>query len=412
MKTKILIVVIAISSIFTACTRPDTSSASSQLDTLNAKLDELKKSEGFDKREEIFDYQLDTNATNEVVFSVRTTDESFSQKAVAIAKSMGIEQSNITQLPDDPQLLDTPFGVVSQSVANMRVGQSRTKGMATQTLMGMQLELLEVDEEGFWHRVRNAQGYIAWIPKPSFEYLSRQQADSLRSLPKVMVTAHTTFAYQVDNSQRVVTDLVYGNVLTLVKKGQEWTEIMIPGGRRALVASSEIMPLEMWQQKVHFDPQHLVDFAYTFNGQPYLWGGNSLKGVDCSGFSGAVYYSMGQFLPRDASQQIKQGDEVNYTIETVSIDGETFSKMVTDELEVGDLLFFGNKEKGSVTHVGIWIGNDEYIHSSGRVHVSSVDPARENYKGYLVETLVGVRRIYKSENLEKTIDLTATHIWY
>lgn len=404
---KLFIVIVLCS--FAACTNQSDSSA---IDRLDEKLSELKKSEGFDSREEVFEYQFDTLSGDEVIFSVRTTDDEFSKKALELAKKEGFTSAAIKMLPADSRLLATPYGVVSQSVANMRVGKSRTRGMATQTLMGMQLELLEVDEEGFWHLVRNAQGYIAWIPKPSFEYLTKEQADSLRKLPKVMVTATTTFAYETDKGSRVVTDLVHGNVLTLVQETQEFTEVMIPGGRKAFLKSSEVMPLEDWQQATRFDKDQLVDFAFNFNGQPYLWGGNSLKGVDCSGFSGAVYYSQGLYLPRDASQQYKQGDEIEYSVEEVEVDGKKYNKMIADKLEVGDLLFFGNKEKGSVTHVGVWIGNGEYIHSSGRVHVTSVDPASEKYEGHLVDKLVGVRRINGSSNLGKTTDLTATSIWY
>lgn len=403
---------LAVLSLLLACSPEGSRPGTAPLANLEEKLSALKKAEGFDGREEILDYRLDTIAGDEVVFTIHTTDEALSKKAVELAKAEGFPKSEILTLPIDAQLLATPYGVVSQSVANMRVGQGRSTGMATQTLMGQQMELLEVDDEGFWHRVRTAQGYIAWIPKPSFEYLTQDQADSLRALPKVMVTATTTFAYEVDNTNRVVTDLVNGNVLTLVTAGSTYTEVMIPGGRSALVKSSEVTPLEQWQQQTQFDPKHLVDFAYNFNGQPYLWGGNSLKGVDCSGFTGAVYYSMGIFLPRDASQQVKQGDDVAYDVEEVEIDGKSYSKMIADNLEVGDLLFFGNKERGRVTHVGIWIGNDEFIHSSGRVHVTSVDPAQERYEVNYVERLMGVKRINGSSNLDKTQDLTTTNIWF
>jgi len=402
---------VAIFVCFVSCSPKGNAPVETGLEALDQKLSELKKAEGFDSRENVFDYRLDTNASKEVTFTIHTTDESLSKKAAALAKEEGILKSEILTLPIDSQLLATPYGVVSQSVANMRVGQGRSTGMATQTLMGMQVELLEVDDEGFWHLARSAQGYIAWLPKPSFEYLTKAQADSLRALPKVMVTATTTFAYEVDNRDRVVTDLVNGNVLTLVKPGPSFTEVMIPGCRSALVKSSEVISLNKWQQAAKFDPEHLVDFAYNFNGQPYLWGGNSLKGVDCSGFSGAVYYSMGLFLPRDASQQVKQGDEVPYSVEEVEVDGTTYLTMTTDNLEVGDLLFFGNKS-GRVTHVGIWIGNDEFIHSSGRVHVTSVDPTQERYEDNYMNRLVGVRRINGSDNLDKTIDLTATNVWY
>jgi cell wall-associated NlpC family hydrolase len=413
MKKSLLILILIISQLLIACSleTPPVEKVDLQL-ILDQKLSELQNTEGFDHRENIFNYQLDTNATGEIIFSVRTTDERFSRKAIELAKQIGFERSELLNLPIDQRLISTPYGVISQSVANMRVGQSRTKGMATQTLMGMQLELLEVDEEGFWHKARNAQGYIGWIPKPSFEYLSQGQADSLRSLPKVMVTAATTFAYDVDNNRRVVTDLVYGNVLTLIKNGNNYTEVMIPDGRRAIVNSSEVTSLKEWQQQAKFDTRHLVDFAYGFNGQPYLWGGNSLKGVDCSGFSSAVYYSMGMFLPRDASQQIKQGTEIAYSLTNKDIKGTSYPSISTENLEVGDLLFFGDQAKGKVTHVAIWIGNDEFIHSSGRVHVTSIDPSQPHYKAHLIETLLGVRRIAGSENLDKTTDLTATSIWF
>ena len=405
--------IIALLGLIISCSQEtSTTSQSSEPEALNTQIEALKNAAGFDKREDVFEYQLDTTAENKVLFTVLTTHPGLYEKAVELAREKRFSKSEIITLPDDPQLQATPYGVVSQSVANMRVGQSRAKGMATQTLMGQELKLLQVDEDGFWHQVRSAQGYIAWIPKPSFEYLTQAQADSLRALPKVMVTAHTTFAYEPDNKKRVVTDLVYGNVLTLIKKGRKYTEVMIPGGRSALVKSSEVQSLDDWQQQAKFDEAHLIDFAYNFNGQPYLWGGNSMKGVDCSGFSGAVYYSMGMFLPRDASQQVKQGDDVPYTVKAVEVNGTSYQTMETDELKVGDLLFFGNKDKGSVTHVGIWIGNDEFIHSSGRVHVTSVDPTRDNYEDNYVERLVGVKRIHGSNNLDKTTDLTKTNIWY
>ncbi|MCK5824806.1 MAG: C40 family peptidase [Ichthyobacteriaceae bacterium] len=394
---------------FVACTN-QTKTVVNTNDALKSSIDSLKKAVKFDKRENIFDYKIDTNSAKELVFSVKTTDANFTAQAVELAKKQGFSKSEVITLPVDSQLVATPYAVVTQSVANMRVGKSRAKGMATQTLMGMQMELLEKD--GQWHKVKNAQGYIAWIPKPSFQYLTKAEADSLKALPKVMVTANTTFAYNVENNKQVVTDLVYGNVLTLEKKGKKYTTVTIPGGRKAVVKTSELTPLKEWQANAKFNKQHVIDYGYNFNGQPYLWGGNSFKGIDCSGFSGAVYYSMGVFLPRDASQQIKQGDEIEYSVEKVNVNGKEHSKLVADKLEVGDLLFFGNKKRGSVTHVAVWIGNNEYLHSSGKVHVTSVDPTKDNYKEYLVDILVGVRRINGSKNLDKSIDLTKSSIWY
>lgn len=82
-----------------------------------------------------------------------------------------------------------------------------------------------------------------------------------------------------------------------------------------------------------------------------------------------------------------------YSVEEVAIDGTSYSKMITDNLEVGDLLFFGKRERVRVTHVGLWIRNNEFIHSSGRVHVTSVDPTSERYEVNYIERLMGIKRI-------------------
>ena len=97
--------------------------------------------------------------------------------------------------------------------------------------------------------------------------------------------------------------------------------------------------------------------ALTYMGIPYLWGGSSVKGVDCSGFVQSVFFRNGIILARDASLQALHGLPVDIS------DG-------FNRLKKGDLLFFGSKENGDshVTHVALYLGNNEYINSSGRVH--------------------------------------------
>jgi len=390
---RLFISIVMLSGLF-SCSNSDVSVKN----RLEVSIDSLKKADNFDKSEEILDWSLDTLENNKIVFTVKTTDKEIAKKAVEIAK----EYKLVTVIKNLPtgELAKTPYAIVNTSIANMRVKPSRSAGMATQVIMGMKLQLL--DNKGKWYRAKTPQGYIAWIVKSSFEFLTVEQADKFNNLQKAMITTSTTFAYNIDDHTQVESDLVYGNVVVLDKFGKDFTKIILPGNRNAVVKTEDITELYLWQKEASFDKNKLINMAYQYMGQPYLWGGNSFKGNDCSGYSAAIYYSLGVLLPRDAYQQAKQGDRVDYKV------GE---KDGFKNLEVGDLLFFGGKR---VTHVAVWLGNNEYTHNSsgyGRVYVSSVDPKANNYSQSLVDILLDVRRINGSENLDKTIDLRYKSIW-
>ena len=147
-------------------------------------------------------------------------------------------------------------------------------------------------------------------------------------------------------------------------------QVKYPDGRLAFVKKEEAQTYNSWLAALNPTEESLVATSKQLMGLPYLWGGTSSKGVDCSGFTKTIYFLNGMVLPRDASQQVHAGAIIDKD--------KDFSK-----LAVGDLLFFGRQATDStkqrVVHVGMWIGNNQFIHSSGRVHISSMDKEAINF---------------------------------
>src|SRR5690606_18955176 len=133
----------------------------------------------------------------------------------------------------------------------------------------------------------------------------------------------------------------------------------------------------------------------------YLWGGTSSKGVDCSGFTKNIYFLNGMVIPRDASQQIATGEEVDSTKDF-------------ENLNPGDLLFFVRPAtattKERVVHVGMWIGNNEFIHASGDVHISSMDKNAPNYDRYNYDRYLRSQRLLNVRD-NALVDLSKENIF-
>ena len=106
----------------------------------------------------------------------------------------------------------------------------------------------------------------------------------------------------------------------------------------------------------NFSGSHIIENAVKFLNAPYLWGGRTPFGIDCSGFVQIVCRLVGVSLKRDAYQQAQQGTMV----------------LSFDEVRKGDLIFFG-REQGKITHVGIALGNNKIIHASGKVRINKMD---------------------------------------
>ncbi|HMR19713.1 MAG TPA: NlpC/P60 family protein [Sphingobacterium sp.] len=299
-------------------------------------------------------------------------------------------------LPDS-SVADTRFGVINLSVANLRTEPSHAAEMATQLLLGTAVDILETRSSDY--RVRTPEGYIAWVPKHSATAMNEKDFADWKSTKKIIYTNEFGKSYsKADPTSQRVSDLVFGNVLIAEAVTDNFYKVRYPDGRKAYIPSNEGQSFESWMNSRQLTTANILQSAKTMLGLPYLWGGTSVKGVDCSGFTKTVFYMNGYIIPRDASQQILAGNQVDI----LDHKGDFDPQKALQSLQPGDLLFFaaGKNQRPNprVTHVAIYIGNGEFIHAAGSVRINSFMADRNNYDDFQTRTVIGAKRYMNSSD--------------
>jgi hypothetical protein len=299
----------------------------------------------------------------------------------------GIEYlDQITVLPA-PALNGYEYGVVNVSVANIRSNPKHSAELATQALLGTGLKVYK--SEGEWYYIQSPDGYLGWMDSGSFKLMDQAAYQQWLDAGKVIFTADYGFVLDAPtpNAGRLG-DLVSGNILLIAAPEAGYHGVIYPDGRRGYISKADAMLFSDWfSEKTAVSPAAFISSALDFMGRPYLWGGTSGKGMDCSGFTKTVYFMNGFVIPRDASQQVNAGIDIP-TDSTLS------------GLEAGDFLFFGQKAQADqperIRHVGIYLGQGRFIHSGADnpgVRVESLWPDSPNFAGHRLESFVRARRM-------------------
>jgi gamma-D-glutamyl-L-lysine dipeptidyl-peptidase len=278
--------------------------------------------------------------------------------------------------------------VVSISVANLRTQPSHRAELATQATMGTDLKVWK--RERGWYLVQTPDEYLAWVDGDAIQRHDSAGLSQWHQLKKIIYTDPYGFVYEDTSGSTTISDLVYGDIIAASTDAGNFIEVMLPDGRKGFVHQQQCMPYDDWRNSRQPNSSNIIGAARKLMGIPYLWGGTSFKGVDCSGFTKTVYFINGLVLPRDASQQVLLGN----TIDTAGN---------WKDIQPGDLLFFGNRERDGkseqVVHVGIWIGGGEFIHASGKVQIGSLDSSAYNYDAGEHKRFLRVKRISPEQSL-------------
>ena len=231
------------------------------------------------------------------------------------------------------------YGICNLSIVPLRLESSDVSEMVNQVLFGEHFKVLEKQKK--WSRIRLAfDNYEGWIDNKQYEEIN------LDLYSKLSNTEH----FYTKNLVDFISDK--NNNLTTISIG---SHLPFFNNKQLLLNNKNFTYLgEVTSKKL--PKKELLNFAYIFLNSPYLWGGKTPFGIDCSGFTQLVYKLCGYSLLRDAKQQATQGEVLSFI----------------EESEPGDLAFFDNNE-GEIIHVGIILQDYYIIHAHGKVRIDLLD---------------------------------------
>lgn len=365
------------------------SSPARQSVNLENSMDSIKAIYVPDRRVQIFDFTLKDDGRT---LTGKTSNPDSYQAVLQL-------QNRYSDLILDSFFLVKPSdtALINVSVGNIRSFPRHSSELSTQALMGH--EMIVWERRGGWYYIQTPDEYLGWIDAGALKILSANEQHEYQKADKMMYRDDFGFCYsEPDPSSSIISDLTAGNIFR--KKGirSGMIEIELPDGREGFIPADVAVDLDLLRTDKTPEWSTIEETAFRFLGRPYLWGGTSGKGVDCSGFTKMVYYLNGLELPRDASQQIRKGKEI-------PIDDRL------TQLEPGDFLFFGTKDDEGrpdrVTHVAIYLGDGKMIHSSERVQVNSLYPEDPDFAPSRKETLLIAKRMITEEEIDPELQLQA-----
>lgn len=229
------------------------------------------------------------------------------------------------------------YGICNLAIIPLRVEPNDRSEQVSQVLFGEHFTV--IDQQKQWMKIQlYFDKYEGWIDSKQCQIISQNEFDEITKSSMILNNDLVEF---VTNDQNILMPIPLGSALTFLNFEKINVNNFIFEG------------LKVTGQKAKSE---LIKTAFLYLNAPYLWGGKSPFGIDCSGFTQMVYKLNGYKLLRDASQQATQGEALSFI----------------EESEAGDLAFFDNEE-GKIIHVGIIMNDNYIIHASGKVRIDRLD---------------------------------------
>ena len=239
------------------------------------------------------------------------------------------------------------FGITHLSQISMREEPAHKAQLVSQLLFGDAYQVEEILHD--WLKIKTLDcGYEGYIEKRLWNEMHEEDAAEYPSLNKYIVTDYLIFIKEFETN--ITFPVFIGSSFPYPQDNM-------------LILGNAIFVVELPKESI--SPKHptlsdqqsaLLRFASGYLRAPYLWGGRTPAGIDCSALVQLAFKSVNILLPRDASQQVNYGEQIDFST----------------EWQVGDVAFFDNEE-GKITHVGIICGKDKILHASGYVRIDMLD---------------------------------------
>ncbi len=235
------------------------------------------------------------------------------------------------------------YGISLLSTIPVRKEPDERSEMVSQILFGEYFTMLKLTTDWIYIRL-GLDHYTGWIDRKMATGITSDTFTRLQREKSYIVRDRFLM---LENRDKITFPIAAGSSLPFLDRAkgkfhieEDTFHVIGPINQQAILASRE----------------ELINFSKQFLHSPYLWGGKTAMGIDCSGFTQLVYKAAGINIPRDARDQVNEGNNLNFI----------------DQAKPGDLAFFENEE-GNIIHTGILLGDHNIIHASGSVRIDKID---------------------------------------